>query len=492
MSGGKRTNCALRDGHSLNGISHVENSKRARLSDVYPDQTSSGNLVDSDSLNHTGNPLGFLAEIGSRMSGISSQNANAGTNNLNDLNTGNLTKCSTRILSETQTAPDAGQTNKFDWVSGPPASRLWQIANFIEHNKGNVQCVASLLCGTIRGIANELNKNRTDDRVSEILSKQNDMQQVLNNRLKCLDELINSQRTLFSSVNKLGIIINGKVIPAISSIQTKERILEIDVRKIKKSSAEIENHLASRCKSRKFEKNDNAFRCAPENLCILNKPNKETIGRIERHLEEHPEIKSGKFKYDFINKHPDGNVYIHCNSLESQKGISNIIVNLGSNFKVRGVKKDFIYLRLGRIRTVNSTEEVIGEIINKDNRFRGKEDSLVFFKRFKDKQNLLKIYLVYKVDYDLAQELLKSPFTHYKERIRISKFRPLLHCHKCSRFGHSFKFCRSKELCCPNCAGNHNVPTAIGRARRIITAAGKLLVRLELNSWKGYSNSMNQ
>lgn len=433
MSGGKRFNCDSREGSPPNNSFYGEIKKAKRLD-------GSGNL-------------GLLAEVSSNVAGGSSLGAN---------DTGNGS-----LGMDALAGHNVKRSVAFDWVNGSPAERLRQVASFIEYRNGNLGNLASLLCNTIRGIASELGKNGKRDSVSSNITGQNDLQQVLNDRLKCLEDFAGTQKALFNSVNQLSLALNGKVIPTVSSIQTKEVVLESEIRKIRKSSAEIGNQLASNSRgSRKFEVHSGAFRCPPENLCILSKPSRSAVERLEKRLEEHPDIKSGKFKYDFINKHPNGNVYVHCNSLESQKGISSIIVNSGTNVKVRGIRKDFVYLRFGPIRTVDPTEVVIEEIMAKDDRFRGRKDSLALFKRFKDRRDPLKIYLVYKVDYDLSQTLLRNPFTHYKERIRISRFRPLLHCHKCSRFGHSFNFCRFKEICCPNCAGGHLLSACSSLSRK--------------------------
>lgn len=99
MSGSKRANSDSGERSPPNDNSHVEDNKRARFSGVCPEPTSSGSLVDPDSLNFLGNPLGLLAELGSREIGISSQNVNAGKGNPINSNTGNLFGCNTRKVT---------------------------------------------------------------------------------------------------------------------------------------------------------------------------------------------------------------------------------------------------------------------------------------------------------------------------------------------------------------------------------------------------------
>lgn len=345
-------------------------------------------------------------------------------------------------------------------------SHLRDINNTVNINFGND---FNLIDNDFAAKVNNISKLILDHFRSRVDShfSSNDFDFLKTSLMKFLPSPINGEpndgsiiRSIQTDLQSNVMTTNSVVLPVISQIKTQLSHLSSDFKKIKHkiSNPDYEtdhNHKAHGTKTPNNKAHNYTF--PPECLCIIDSIKFNDYKLLLNLIKENDQITNGEVIINHVNKHKNGRVYFHCNSVKCKELLIKIINDSNINVRARSIDKKHSYLSFGPVPLGTSMTDFVESIKKSDKRLSDIDILSNFRYHCSVKLSTGQIRLVYKVDHNFFAKLLADPFLNFNlRRIDIKRFKPLLQCHNCSRFGHTDKWC-SNNPCCPNCAGKHSM-----------------------------------
>lgn len=151
----------------------------------------------------------------------------------------------------------------------------------------------------------------------------------------------------------------------------------------------------------------------------------------------------------------DGNIIIECNSIESTADIQKKISDkIGESCIVEEIKKTKPAITIMNIESEVTEGELIDCICQQNDSLgiNKEELEIVHFKKRKY-SNIATV----KMDWLSFTNVMECGYLNISwRRLKVSDALSVLRCYKCQDFGHSATNCTG-ELCCPVCAGEHDV-----------------------------------
>lgn len=336
---------------------------------------------------------------------------------------------------------------KYNLKSPQISERLNEVVRLINDQfsqNPSKDCIIKCLNDTIHEL-NSVSSDITSD-LHLVSHSTNSSSDHRSDQHKTSIESINS-----SKLNNIMRMIKNDVLDSLKQTNSKIRNLEL---KFSNKFNPQKSEILQTTSVKKRKSTNHSCESNLDRLLIIRKPDNKAISNLYNLLKTNQDLNPGNFKIDYINLHPNRNVYIHCFDTNSRDSIFNLLYE--AKYNVDKLVKQFVYVRIGPV-PINTNPEILVNSITRCNEFlKGKSDTFNYFTRTRNSKG--QVYLVYKVEYNVGEILLQNSFVHFEfNRLNVFNFKPLVQCHKCARFGHTDKYCKYKKLTCPNCNGNHTL-----------------------------------
>ena len=190
-----------------------------------------------------------------------------------------------------------------------------------------------------------------------------------------------------------------------------------------------------------------------ERMLTVKVESPEEYTTLNKDIDECQQFGNGEIDINKMTCDKNGKVTILCDEEDQKDMLIDYLKN--KSYDAKPIKfKNFTFSVFG-IPKLKSSEQVLSELETRDSGRFNKSGYKISDRFPIDKA---KDAIVLSCNVEMTIKINKKPYIHLGKKIyRLQHFIELIQCFKCSKFGHKTEECRSKNLCCPNCASEHEL-----------------------------------